>query len=231
MWRYISYSKFLDLLRSSSLYFCRLDVFVDKLEATQPDGSKEFVKLTGNPWQAFERWELDRQLDIIRNRTFANCWHINSDENPDMWENYVLYHGNEGVAIQTTFEHLTNSINTDRIITDIKMQYIDYSTHYMDYFMANCFDFLTIKDKKYEYEREMRLITVEDTYPIFNSDDDIDSIEFYKHKGEKIPVDLNKLIHKIYISPNASVRFKNEIIEQIKKIGLDVTVEISKINL
>lgn len=226
LWRYLSFSKFLDMINTSSLYFCRLDCFEDKLEATQPEGSKEFVRMSENPGLAYERYKFDKQLEIIRSMTYANCWHVNQEENPNMWNNYVMYHGNEGIAIQTTFKKLTQSLKTDRTVTDVRIQYIDYKTTNMDFFMANCADFLVIKDKQFEYENEMRLITLEESYPQYDEETDeiSDTTKLFKHKGKKIEVDLNTLIQKIYISPNATERFKLDVQSHLDNCGLKVAV-------
>jgi len=170
LWRYMSFSKFLSLLESSALYFCRIDSFEDQLEATQPAGAKDFAVLTENPWQVFTLQCVDKQLEIFRNMTFANCWHMNPHENPKMWKNYVMLHGNEGVAIQTTFSALSDSFETDRLLTNIKMKYINYDKHYLDYSFPKYPEYLSIKDLKYSYENEMRVITIEESYPEFDPD-------------------------------------------------------------
>jgi len=87
-----------------------------------------------------------------------------------MWKNYVMLHGNEGVAIQTTFSALSDSFETDRLLTNIKMKYINYDKHYLDYSFPKYPEYLSIKDLKYSYENEMRVITIEESYPEFDPD-------------------------------------------------------------
>ena len=170
LWRYMSYSKFISVLQKSALYFCRIDCFEDKLEATQPSGSRHFARMTGNPWQVFEMQCVDKQLEIYRNMTFANCWHINERENPDMWETYVEAQGNEGIAIQTFFGNFAECFDTSRGLTNLKMQYIDYNKMYLDYTYPNYPEYLSLKDKQFEYENELRIITLEKNYPEFDAD-------------------------------------------------------------
>lgn len=226
LWRYMSFSKFQNLLDSSALYFCRIDSFEDQLEATQPRGAHTFAVLTENPWQVFTMQCVDKQLEIYRNMTFANCWHINPHENPKMWTNYVTLHGNEGVAIQTTFSSLADSFETDRVLTNLKMKYIDYSTEYMDYSYPNYPEYLSVKDLKFTYENEMRIITLEKMYPEFDPDEMsmLDNIEIFTHKGELVSVNTKKLIQKIYLSPNSTERFRHIIEQLLQKHGIEAPI-------
>lgn len=226
LWRYMSFSNFFSLLETSALYFCRIDCFSDNLEATQPKEAERFATITGNPWQVFTKLCVDKQLEIYRNITFANCWHINEQENPTMWENYVMAHGNEGIAIQTCFQNLVECFNTDRALTNLKMKYIDYDTEFLDYGCPNYAVYLSIKDVKYEYENELRVITLEKEIPHFDADEmDMDKkIEVYSQKGEFIKIDLKMLIQKLYLSPNSTTRFKENIEQLLHKYGITVPV-------
>lgn len=226
LWRYMSFSKFLSLLETSALYFCRIDCFSDNLEATQPNGAGRFAATTENPWQVFEKLCVDKQLEIYRNMTFANCWHINEQENPTMWENYVMAQGNEGIAIQTCFQNLVECFNTNRVLTNLKMEYIDYNREFLDYGYPNYPVYLSIKDVKYKYENELRVITLEKEYPQFDADegDMNEKIEVYSHRGELIKIELKKLIHKLYLSPNSTTRFKESIEQLLHKYGITVPV-------
>lgn len=233
LWRYMSFSKFLDLIETSSLFFCRIDCFEDNLEATQPDGAHVFSVLTQNPWQVFQKQCVDKQLEILRNMTFANCWHINPGENPDMWNNYVMLHGNEGVAIQTSFGRLSECFNTSRILTNLEMKYVNYSTENIDYSYPNYLTFLSIKDLKFQYENELRIITLEKTYPEFDPDEMSmdEEIRACSHTGEHIKVNLKTLIEKIFLSPNSTERFRDSIEQLLIRYGIDAPIVKSSVSL
>ncbi len=227
LWRYMSYSKFQSLIETSSLYFCRLDKFEDQLECTQPNGSLDFAIATQNPWQIFERQCMDAKLYMLRNLTFVNCWHINDNENMFMWENYATCHGNEGVAIQTDLNTIKKAVNkAQRKISDMRISYVDFKTHYVGYFMQDPFEFITLKDIKFMAENELRLITVEDEYPEIEEDDVCpENPKQYSTKtGELIPVDLNQLIQHIYLAPNSTDRFAQLVKALIKSKGLDIEI-------
>ena len=45
--------------------------------------------------------------------------------------------------------------------------------------------------------------------------------------GLKIDVDINQLIEKIYFTPNLVTRYKNLVIELVKRLGFDFAIEKS----
>lgn len=230
LWRYMSFSKFQNLITTSSLYFCRLDQFEDKLECTQPKGSLKFAIATENPWQIYERQYMDAKLHMFRNITFVNCWHINEAASPYMWKNYATLHGNEGVAIETDLDSLKKAIDgTSRKITDMRISYIDFETHYLEYFMGNPFDFVAVKDKQFKPENELRLVTIEDEYPDISEDDVLyDGSKQYCHQaGEFIPVDLRQLILRVHLAPNSTARFEQIVKDLINRMGLSIEIEKS----
>lgn len=190
------------MIQSSSLFFCRLDKFEDKLEGTQPPKSREFAVATENPWQVYERMKMDEYLRILRNLTFVNCWHINECQNEFMWKNYANRNNGNGIAIQTTFENLQKAITDNRKISALDIKYVDFKTHYQEYFLANPFEFIALKDKsQFSAENELRLITVEDVYPQVDDDDIFGWKEQNSHLGERIKVDMGILVQNIFISP------------------------------
>jgi len=232
LWRYLSFSKLLDLLETSSLYFRRIDCFDDQLEATQPKSSAAFATVTENPWQVFSYQCTEKQLEIIRNLTYACCWHINENESSEMWQEYATKHGNEGVAIQTTFRDISECFQTERLLKNIRMKYIDYSTEFRDYSYPDYGEYLSIKDKRYEHENELRIITLEHDYPEFNPD--IMSVsskpEFTDEEGIHIKVDLNRLIQKLYLCPASTKRFSACTCELLNRYGVKAQVVPSTVN-
>lgn len=227
LWRYMSYSKFQNLMETSSVYFCRLDKFDDQLEGTQPQGSLKFALATENPWQMYERCYMDAVLNMLRNVMFVNCWHINDSENPFMWKNYATCHGNEGVAIQTDLNAVKRAFaKASRKISDMRITYVDFKTYDIDYFMQDPFKFVMLKDKQFLPENELRFVTVEDEYPDVDENDvcSVGKKQYSDHEGELIKVDLEELINRIYLAPNSTERFARLILETVAARGLNVEV-------
>ena len=76
------------------------------------------------------------------------------------------------------------------------------------------FPFL-FKRKSFQYEREVRIIT------------DIAENNITINEGLKINVDINQLIEKIYIHPKSENWYKNLVIQLVKQLGFDFTIEKS----
>ncbi|MDD5133949.1 MAG: hypothetical protein PHP01_00885 [Phycisphaerae bacterium] len=108
IWRYIDFSKYIDLLTTSELHFARADKFEDPYDCSWMQFfGKEYKQLSlANP-QGKER---TRQLNIFeRLFVYLNCWHINEHQSAALWR---LYSENkyETIAIQTTFGKFKSEI-------------------------------------------------------------------------------------------------------------------------
>jgi hypothetical protein len=168
IWRFIDFWKLVDLLETRELHFTRLDQFPDALEGTK----------SGPAWERDIRATFDRYMteafpptqagiqaaregalgvvsvdqDFTRATTFASCWHMNEDFNPALWASYTKEPN--PVAIESTVERLLFAANYQpggRIIHIRPIKYIDHASEDMDDWMKHLF-----KDKKYEFERELR---------------------------------------------------------------------------
>ena len=138
-----------------------------------------------------------------------------------------MKHGNEGIAIQTCFQNLAECFDTDRALTNLRMKYIDYNAEFLDYSYPNYPVYLSIKDVKYKYENELRVITLEKEYPEFDADEmNMNEKIVYSQKGEFIKIDLKILIQNLYLSPNSTIRFKENIEQLLHKY--DITVPVIK---
>ena len=71
------------------------------------------------------------------------------------------------------------------------------------------------KRKSFQYEREIRIIS------------DVTSNNLTIDNGLKIDVDINELIEKIYIHPKSENWYKNLVIELVKRLDFNFTIEKS----
>ena len=76
------------------------------------------------------------------------------------------------------------------------------------------FPFL-FKRKSFQYEREVRIIT------------DVSKNNLTINDGLKINININQLIERIYIHPKSENWYKNLVIQLVKKLGYDFTIEKS----
>jgi hypothetical protein len=126
-----------------------------------------------------------------------------------MWKLYSK--SNEGIAIQSTYDRLINSLERDKNYHEHVglVNYLDYDNEFFSPCNA-CNAFIT-KNKSYYCERELRAIIVLNSWnPGTNS-----HTEIVKH-GKNIPVHLNILIEKVYVAPH-SEDWIFELIQQITK--------------
>lgn len=144
----------------------------------------------------------------------VNCWHKNDFESEAMWKLYSDSH--KGIAIQTTAESLVESVIDLRsdIIFFSEIKYINYDSPSLT--PGDCIVNGNIgpllKRTAFEHENEARLYFV----PKKNYLD----LDEAKPAPEFIEVDINKLIHKVFISPYASEPFPSSVRCVLKMFGI-----------
>jgi len=158
----------------------------------------------------------------LRKNTVMNCWHINEYESAAMWRLYLK--SDEGVAIQSTFKRLKDSLNSypeDVYIGQVK--YVDYKRNIIP--EGNLFYPYTHKRKSFEYERELRAVIGE--MPVeagkFDSKKELFDV------GAYIPVYLDVLVERIFLPPQAPDWFGELVKSIIEKY--DLKKEVVQSNL
>ena len=191
--------KFKYLIKERSLYFARADQFPDPLEGTFPTGSlRLFSALKVKYLEDF----ISRAKSLCKS-VAVNCWHMNDSESLDMWHRYT--NNGQGAAIRSTFSRLMKPMSayaTDRIRI-VKVHYIAFSKAALPPVLGYPFEY---KDVNYKDDKELRCI-------IYRKNS-------INGKGIPVPIDLDKLIGAIYISPFAPIHFKDSVREMMAKYGL-----------
>lgn len=174
IWRYLKYDHFEFLLKERKLWFSQVDKFDDKFEGWYPETDEHRHAL----------------FKDYKKHTYANCWHIKNHESFLMWEVYGTDKNNKGIAIQSTFQRLKQSLNDDLKFEQHinEVEYIDLDNPYP--LKNNTITPFFLKSKEYDDEHEIRAII-----------QIIDPKEWSLH-NEKIliPVRLHELIENIYVS-------------------------------
>lgn len=157
--------------------------------------------------------ELERVFFRVFKSTVVNCWHQNEVESEAMWRLYSENH--KGIAIQTTFQDLVDSIDDQRIfISEVK--YINF--HDKNLKPTDCIvnGYITplLKRQSFEHEKEVRLF--------FQPENNLEKLraEQYEYQSQLIDVDTSKLISKVYISPFASELFVSSVREVLKRFNI-----------
>ncbi|RYZ79756.1 MAG: DUF2971 domain-containing protein [Proteobacteria bacterium] len=219
-WRFIDFTKYVDLLEKQSLYFCRLDKFKDPYEGVFPTGDKKSFPL--HQWT-----NLSRQL------YFVNCWHMNDYESAGMWD---LYNSSEnGIAIQSTFPRMKQSFdNTDKMILMSTVKYHDYESKTHDELLSenkstswigSSINPATFKRSNFEHEKEIRALYVD--LPV-----EVEQKKIHARNlpsGMSIKVHLDSLIERIVVSPRAESWFVDLVKAVSMRYGLKCNVDGSNL--
>lgn len=202
VWRYMDFTKFVSLIESRCLYFTRADKFDDPFEGSWPKMNivERHINILGLSQDAQEaEAHIASMKEISQNWPqfhAINCWHMNEHESAAMWTLYLK--SDEGIAIQSTYRKLRESITDDEKIYLGVVKYIDYEKEWID--AANNFlSPFVHKRKSFEHEREVRALLTK--YPIGETGFNYRQ-ETIAH-GVKIRVDVERLVEKIYVAPSA----------------------------
>jgi hypothetical protein len=201
IWRYMDLTKFLSFVINETLYFARADKLGDPFEGSY---TRQALLARNDGGKSYSKW-----YEKLKSKMLINCWHVNEYESEAMWKLYSK--SNEGIAIQSTYNRLINSLERDRNYHEHVglVNYLDYDNEFFSPGNA-CNAFIT-KHRSYDYEKELRAIIVLNSWnPGSNS-----HTETVRH-GKNIPVHLNILIEKVYVAPH-SEDWIFELIQQITK--------------
>jgi hypothetical protein len=208
VWKYLDLSKFLDLLMSKKLFMSRSDKFEDQYEGTFSEPTYDEIKKL-----SIDNPDFLNYYKTHREKVAISSWHINEYESYAMWQ--IFTQNTEGLAIQSTIGRLQNALLPEKNFKQYigEVNYIDYKKEYIP-FDDMFFPFL-FKRKSFQYEREVRIIS------------DVGERNITLNDGLKINIDINQLIEKIYIHPKSENWYKNLVIELVKELGFDFTIEKS----
>jgi hypothetical protein len=219
IFRYLSTSQFLDLLRSNSIHFTRLDELSDPFEGYGPiKNIKKEMQNAQNHQEELESLDIDEsklgdpaqrtqsRYEHTRSLSLVNCWSITHEDKLPMWKSYLQ--DGDGLAIKTTFGDLKESINSHSN-TGYHAGVVDYDRYfdkYLDY--TNYFELVMSKPKQYEFENELRLFIwwptsgeVDLESQVFKPGDSLDPRNLRAPPDLKISIDADTLINEIYVSP------------------------------
>jgi len=208
IWKYLDLSKFLDLLMSKKLFMSRSDKFEDQYEGTFSEPTYEEIRKL-----SIDNPDFLKFYKTHREKVAISSWHINEYESFAMWQ--IFTQNSEGLAIQSTIGRLQNALAPENSYKQYigEVNYIDYKKEYIP-FDDMFFPFL-FKRKSFQYEREVRIIS------------DVAESNITINDGLKINVDISQLIEKIYIHPKSENWYKNLVIQLVKQLGFDFTIEKS----
>lgn len=200
----MDFTKLVSLLDSQRLFFARADTFDDPFEGSWPLVNWVLQQqvppdITEDEREAYAKLnETLRPLyKAVPRFTAVNCWHMNNYESAAMWKLYLK--SDEGIAVQSTYSQLRDSIIDDETVYLGTVSYIDYTSEWIVN-AQNLMSPFVHKRKSFEHEQEVRALVSK--MPGSNANG-MDITQETIPGGLKIRVDIEKLIEKIYIAPSA----------------------------
>lgn len=216
--RYLDLAKFVELLRTQSLYLRRTDLFTDKFEGSFTPPIKaaieEAYKVNGIDF-SYEKFKKE-----LREGVYVNCWSLGVDDNMALWE---LYGRSEAsVAITTTVGKLQMELQALNLPGHTCISKVEYIKHWhspkIEIFpYSNIFRYKVVA---YDFEKEVRIIhdQFEENFEQKN-----------KETGVLLGVNLDRLLRSIVISPAAQPWFYDLVKDIAQRYGVKTPIKKSKL--
>jgi hypothetical protein len=236
IWRFMDFSKYVDLLTTSKLYFVRADKFEDTFDCS----SMQFFDESARKWSSDDPQikEWPRKLnDFQRLFVYLNCWHISNDPSAALWK---LYSENiyETVTIQSTFKKLKSETESKEDIRITKVRYDPENAGKSDerflgckFFSSSGWESIIYKRKSFAHEKELRAIIYREAdklrHTTIRNEIHFEQVKSGCPPHIRIEINPSKLIEKVYVSPLA----KDLFVELVKKVSGELGGRVQKSDL
>ena len=201
LWRYFDYTKFEDLLRSSTLYFSRPDRFHDPFEGRFSPGNKqtqsESDRIFRSLYSISTSPDSEKYHDIHRTVVFISCWHRNTSESLQMWNAYTK--SPDSVVVTTSARALRLFLPQNLMKYAVKCAPLDFPR---TEFSHNSLFFY--KPDEYRFEREFRILRSPADHEAFHPDKEED-------RFRRVPIRLKKIVHRVITHPAATTETKERV--------------------
>ncbi|MGO4395302.1 hypothetical protein AB4Z46_28500 [Variovorax sp. M-6] len=212
--RYLDLPKFLDLLRSQSLYLRRADGFTDRFEGALTPAVRAAVDEAHREGQI--HYGADEFYQRARQSNFVSCWNLGAKDNMALWQ---LYGGvaNSVVVTSTIDKLLAPALRWNDVALLHKVRYIDHFKN-PDMVVGDGTDLLQFKHEAYKFENEVRIVVPRSGTWKSNP------------AGIRLPLgDLNEVIRSVVVAPEAAEWFFELVEDVTQKYGVSSPVRRSKL--
>ena len=231
--RYISFTKFTDLILTEKIFFVNASKLTDQYEFRLTDIHENQVLTTFSKF--YDKTKAQEILEVYRNtmkvhRTqfYVNSWSEEMQESYALWKIYLG--GQDGVSIKTDFKSLKKAFEKSE--KSVEIGKVKYDEKLSEYLNPNL---VYRKRNYYEYEKEVRLCyysTKFDTGVIEDKASENGPISPKEYRelnfnGFKEKVDLLSLIKEIRISPFSNASFRQLIIDLLERIQPELVNRIA----
>lgn len=246
LWRYMDFTKFIDLLENSTLFFPKVELFEDKFEGIHNGlnydsmlnfmyGQKKDIKDSELKIVDYAFEHFSDIINQLKNSCGISCWRLSEYESHAMWK--IFLSSNEGIAIRTNIGKLKNNlqISESQNIFLGPVKYINYNSQQVP--LSHVYSFLFHKNKYFEHESEFRVIVGEtqeapkkveelsNGYKAF----DLAGYDFmpFSQPGLNVGINYRNLIEEIIISPYAPNWFF-KLVEKVARDKYEIDVPITR---
>jgi hypothetical protein len=224
IWRYMDFTKFVDLLSTKAVFFCRADRLEDPFEGSVPKRhhDKRIHELRTKLPDFDQEFEVySRAGASFKKFVFINCWHRNEGESAALWRLYLK--SNEGIAIRSSRDRLSSSfVGSAPPVWTVPVQYIDFSVD--DPPVPTRWAPFRYKRKSFEHERELRAMIFADV-----ADKNGEPLEPPADHGIRVQADLVRLIDSVNVAPSAPDWFHALVQDVALRFGFQLNVRKSSL--
>jgi hypothetical protein len=225
--RYISFYNLMDIFVYKRLTLTWAIDFKDTLEGciTRTQSRKQLSKIHDLHEERASVGESLRSFQVRKRNTYISCWCRNPRETNEMWERYVP--DQYGVAIYSSTAILAEFVEENERPDNLELdwawkpiEYVEISENFPEIDFNNMFDFKS--KREFSVEEEIRLIASdvdgfgkETEITTSPRREDLNEQAFQKLPRKErvsLPVDPNKLIQKIIISPRSDGKFHEDVV-------------------
>ncbi|MEZ5911524.1 MAG: hypothetical protein R3D84_04225 [Paracoccaceae bacterium] len=225
VWRFMDFSKFVNLVLSKQLWLSRADLLGDPYEGAISPFTYDLIRQQLENDERFPNQRIESSVNDLRNffdstrrYTFVNCWHLNRHESAAMWKLYTK--SDEAVALVSTYKKLAESLDENHYVGQVT--YTDYESSPIP--IGNAFGPFMQKRVSFSHENEIRVVRWHPEYGEYSTEDGGHPLEPPMVDGIAAPIELARLIDAVYVSPTAPMWFFKTVGDFIKSAGLDLKV-------
>ena len=210
LWRYMDFTKFVSLLETSALFFCRPDQLGDPFEGSISPATQPIVLGEPQVGSPVKQGTLD--VRWITRGARVNCWHMSEFESEAMWRLYTRER--DGVAIKTVFARFKEALVGKESVYVSRVLYQDYRTEHIPF--GNGLLPLVHKRISFQHEQEVRAVYFE--------------IPAEDATGGYSEVDLLGLVEEIVVAPFAEDWFVDLVRSLAERHGIGDRVRPSTLS-
>lgn len=226
--RYLTFPKFINMLAYSTIWFSKLNILQDQFEGMMPTQAKGKMLIDSQKWKQVFPENLHPQIDGMADRNeqdgrellVVNCWYLGKTDSPKMWKEYGG--GSGGIAINSTIRKLAQYVYAWPEYSHIgKVKYVDFDTYEMTPYEANqAHERAFLKDRKYDGENEVRIVTMNfkhprcagmDGEPYTQEQCSGKNMNNFENPGLYVGIDFGSLVDSVVLAPGSPNWIKNTI--------------------